>query len=94
MVEDMFPILMKTPGFYTVNPTCNYSNGLDITVDKTLVVCDYGHTALADTLYNLIDHYIPSEISEGNDRREINPFTSPSGNIILDPLVNHHNSSR
>ena len=78
----------ETPGFYTVTLHVTNSNGLDITVDKTLVVCDYGHTALADTIYNLIDHYIPSEISEGMTREDKSIYIT-KWQYYIGPLVNH-----
>ena len=78
----------ETPGFYTVTLHVTNSNGLDITVDKTLVVCDYGHTALADTIYNLIDHYIPSEISDGMTREDKSIYIT-KWQYYIGPLVNH-----
>lgn len=78
----------ETPGFYTVTLHVTNSNGLDITVDKTLVVCDYGHTALADTIYNLINHYIPSEISEGMTREDKSIYIT-KWQYYIGPLVNH-----
>lgn len=78
----------ETPGFYTVTLHVTNSAGLDLTVDKTLVVCDYGHTALADTIYNLIDYYIPSEISDGMTREEKSIYIT-KWQYYIGPLVNH-----
>ena len=33
-------------------------------VSYTHLVCNYGHTTLQDTIYNLIDRYIPKELHE------------------------------
>lgn len=78
----------ETPGFYTVTLHVTNSVGLDLTIDKTVVVCDYGHTTLSDTIYNLIDYYIPSEISDGMSREEKSMYIT-KWQYYIGPLVNH-----
>lgn len=78
----------ETPGFYTVTLRVTNSSGLDLVVEKTLVVCDYGHTTLSDTIYNLIDYYIPSEINQTMSREEKSIYIT-KWQYYIGPLVNH-----
>lgn len=78
----------ETPGFYTVTLHVTNSNGLDITVDKSIVICDYGHTVLTDSIYNLIDNYIPEELSSGMTREDKAIYIT-KWQYYIGPLVNH-----
>lgn len=78
----------ETPGFYTVTLHVTNSEGLDISVDRTLVICDYGHTVLSDSIYNLIDRYIPEEISKGMTREDKSIYIT-KWQYYIGPLVNH-----
>ena len=75
-------------GFYTVTLHVTNSQGLDQTITHTVVVCDYGHSTLSDSIYNLIDYYIPSEITAKMSREEKSVYITKWQQYI-GPLVNH-----
>ena len=75
-------------GFYTVTMHATNSSGMDITVSRNIVVCDFGHTTLSDSIYNLIDNYIPEEISEGMTDDEKHLYID-KWQFYIGPLVNH-----
>lgn len=79
----------EAPGFYTVTLTVTNSSGLNLTVDRTIVVCNYGHTTLTDSIYNLIDNYIPSEIIQSGMSREEKSLYITKWQYYVGPLVNH-----
>lgn len=78
----------KSAGFYTVTLHVTSSTGLDEVIQKTVVICDYGHTTLSDSIYVLIDNYIPSEITEGMTREEKAIYIQ-KWQYYIGPLVNH-----
>lgn len=75
-------------GFYTVTMHVTNSLGLDVTVTRNIVVCDYGHTTLSDSIYNLIDRYIPEEISDGMSDDDKHVYID-KWQFYIGPLVNH-----
>lgn len=75
-------------GFYDVTLHVTNSNGLDLTSTRTVVVCDYGHTTLQDSIYTLIDNYIPEELSDGMTTEEKATFIT-KWQLYIFPLVNH-----
>lgn len=78
----------EAPGFYTVTVHVTNSSGLDITFSKNIIVCNYGHTVLTDSIYNLIDHYIPEELSGKMSREDKDMYIS-KWQFYIGPLVNH-----
>lgn len=75
-------------GFYTVTLTVSDSSGLNETIQKTIVICDYAHTTLPDSIYNLIDNYLPKEIAEELTQEEKALFIQ-KWQLYIGPLVTH-----
>lgn len=75
-------------GFYTVTMHVTNSTGLDIEVSHPVVVCDFGHTTLSDSIYNLIDNYIPHELSDNMTDAEKRIYID-KWQLYIGPLVNH-----
>lgn len=74
----------STPGIYTV--VCKVAGKYEIV--KNLVISDKVKTHLSDTIYNLIDSYIPSDfgVTMGDEDKSlyINKWQ-----LYIQPLVNH-----
>ena len=75
-------------GFYTVTMHVTNSQGLDVTVQHTVVVCDFGHTTLSDSIYNLINNYIPKELSDEMTDEDKRLYID-KWQLYIGPLVNH-----
>ena len=75
-------------GFYDVTLHVTNSDGLDLTCTRTVVVCNYGHTTLQDTIYNLIDRYIPKELHESMTIEDKTAYIT-KWQLYIFPLVNH-----
>ena len=75
-------------GFYDVTLHVTNSEGLDLTCTRTVVVCNYGHTTLQDTIYNLIDRYIPKELHESMTIEDKTAYIT-KWQLYIFPLVNH-----
>mgnify|MGYP001388195638 FL=1 len=75
-------------GFYDVTLHVTNSEGLDLTCTRTVVVCNYGHTTLQDTIYNLIDRYIPKELHENMTIEDKTAYIT-KWQLYIFPLVNH-----
>lgn len=76
------------PGFYTVTLQAETSDGTyNQEVQKLIVLSDIVHTHLTDSIYNLINEYIPHELSDPmtNDQKAlyINKWQ-----LYIHPLVN------
>lgn len=78
----------ENAGFYTITMHVTSSTGLDITISHNVVVCDFGHTTLSDSIYNLINNLIPSELSNGMTDEE-KRFYINKWQLYIGPLVNH-----
>ena len=75
-------------GFYTVVLNITDSSGLNITSSKQVIVNIDSNTNLSDSIYNLINHYIPSEISKGMTLQEKELYIN-KWQLYIQPLVNH-----
>lgn len=75
-------------GFYVVTLNVTNSEGLNLSASRTLVVNVDSKTTLTDSIYNLIDFYIPSEISEKMSSEEKAMYIT-KWQLYIQPLVNH-----
>lgn len=78
----------ETSGFYQVTLHVTDSKGLDESVTKTVVICDYGFNTLPDSIYNLIDNYIPKEIYDKLTPDDKAMYIQ-KWQLYIGPLVNH-----
>lgn len=77
------------PGFYTVTLNIKTSDGvIDESVEHEIMVTDKAKTSLPASIYDLIDNYVPEELSESftfdQKRIHINKWQ-----LYIQPLVNH-----
>lgn len=80
----------EKPGFYTVTLTVtNSSEKLNETVAKQIIVTDKAKTHLSDSIYNLIDKYIPTEIFKDGMTNEDKEVYINKWQLYIQPLVNH-----
>ena len=81
-------------GFYTVALNITNSEGLNLNATKTIIVNTESKTTLTDSIYNLINYYIPSEISDGMSSEEkamyITPYSLGSSKYIFRLLTSQH----
>ena len=75
-------------GFYTVALNITNSEGLNLNATKTIIVNTESKTTLTDSIYNLINYYIPSEISDGMSSEEKAMYIT-KWQLYIQPLVNH-----
>ena len=64
------------------------SEGLNLNATKTVIVNTESKTTLTDSIYNLINYYIPSEISDGMSSEEKAMYIT-KWQLYIQPLVNH-----
>ena len=89
------PSTLKNPthaysenGFYTVTLEVNDPNtGYHKTSSRTVIVSDIVKTHLPDSIYNLVDNYIPQEIVQGMSFEQKNVYIN-KWQLYLQPLVN------
>lgn len=80
----------EKPGFYPVTVSYNnLQNGELVSYSKILVVNNLSKTSLLGSIYELIDHYIPSEISSEMSLDEKAVYIN-KWQLYLGPLVNHN----
>lgn len=78
-------------GFYNVTLTVTNSQGLNESVTRMLPITDKVQTHLSDSIYNLIDHYIPQAIfndGEGMTQDDKAVYIT-KWQLYIQPLVNH-----
>ena len=75
-------------GFYTVALNITNSEGLNLNATKIVIVNTESKTTLTDSIYNLINYYIPSEISDGMSSEEKAMYIT-KWQLYIQPLVNH-----
>lgn len=79
----------KTAGFYYV--TVSYvdpDTGKTVSYSKTIIVNDKAHTSLTGSIYELIDYYLPKELSIEMSLEEKQVYIH-KWQLYLGPLVNH-----
>lgn len=89
------PSTLKNPshtyaenGFYTVTLEVNDPNtGYHKTSSRTVIVSDIVKTHLPDSIYNLVDNYIPKEITKGMSFEQKNVYIN-KWQLYIQPLVN------
>lgn len=89
------PSALKNPshtysenGFYTVTLEVNDPNtGYHKTSSRTVIVSDIVKTHLPDSIYNLVDNYIPQEIIQGMSFEQKNVYIN-KWQLYIQPLVN------
>ena len=64
------------------------SEGLNLNATKIVIVNTESKTTLTDSIYNLINYYIPSEISDGMSSEEKAMYIT-KWQLYIQPLVNH-----
>lgn len=75
-------------GFYTVALNITNSDGLNLSATKLVIVNTEAVTTLTDSIYNLINYFIPSEISDGMTIEEKEMYIT-KWQLYIQPLVNH-----
>ena len=75
-------------GFYTVALNITNSDGLNLSATKLVIVNTEAVTTLTDSIYNLINYFIPSEISDGITIEEKEMYIT-KWQLYIQPLVNH-----
>ena len=75
-------------GFYTVALNITDSDGLNLSATKHIIVNTEAVTTLTDSIYNLINYFIPSEISDGMTMKEKEMYIT-KWQLYIQPLVNH-----
>lgn len=78
----------EKPGFYQVTLTVTDSSGFNSTVSKTVIVTTKSKTHLTDSIYVLIDNYIPSVIGDGLTMEDKAMYIN-KWQLYIGPLVNH-----
>lgn len=89
------PSTLKNPshtyqenGFYTVTLEVNDPNtGYHKTSSRTVIVSDIVKTHLPDSIYNLVNNYIPKEITDGMSFEQKNVYIN-KWQLYIQPLVN------
>lgn len=89
------PSALKNPshtyadnGFYTVTLEVNDPNtGYHKTSSRTVIVSDIVKTHLPDSIYNLVNNYIPQEITQGMSFEQKNVYIN-KWQLYIQPLVN------
>lgn len=89
------PSTLKNPshtyaenGFYTVTLEVNDPNtGYHKTSSRTVIVSDIVKTHLPDSIYNLVNNYIPKEITQGMSFEQKNVYIN-KWQLYIQPLVN------
>lgn len=89
------PSALKNPshtysenGFYTVTLEVDDPNtGYHKTSSRTVIVSDIVKTHLPDSIYNLVDNYIPQEIVQGMSFEQKNVYIN-KWQLYIQPLVN------
>lgn len=89
------PSTLKNPthiysekGFYTVTLNVDDPNtGYHKTSSRTVIVSDVVKTTLPDSIYNLVDNYIPKEIIKGMSFEQKNVYIN-KWQLYIQPLVN------
>lgn len=89
------PSTLKNPthtysenGFYTVTLEVNdHNTGYHKTSSRTVIVSDIVKTHLPDSIYNLVDNYIPQEIIQGMSFEQKNVYIN-KWQLYIQPLVN------
>lgn len=89
------PSTLKNPshtyaenGFYTVTLEVNDPNtGYHKTSSRTVIVSDIVKTHLPDSIYNLVNNYIPQEITQGMSFEQKNVYIN-KWQLYIQPLVN------
>lgn len=89
------PSTLKNPthiysekGFYTVKLNVDDPNtGYHKTSSRTVIVSDVVKTTLPDSIYNLVDNYIPKEIINGMSFEQKNVYIN-KWQLYIQPLVN------
>lgn len=79
----------EKPGFYPV--TVSYvdpTTGETISYSKTIIVNNLTHTSLTGSIYELIDYYLPKELSVDMSLDEKQVYIS-KWQLYIGPLVNH-----
>lgn len=76
-------------GFYPVTLTITSSDGsVDLSATKVVLVNILANTNLSNSIYVLIDKYIPSEINQGMTLEDKKIFIN-KWQLYIGPLVNH-----
>lgn len=75
-------------GFYSVTCTITNSQGLNESVVKNIAVTDKVKTHLQDSIYNLIDYYIPKEFNQDMTVEDKQLYIN-KWQLYIQPLVNH-----
>lgn len=77
----------EKPGFYTVTLTIESPDGKSKSCQRLLILTEFVKTHLTDSIYNLINEYIPHELSEEmtNDQKDL--FIN-KWQLYIGPLVN------
>lgn len=78
----------EKPGFYSVTLTVTNSSGLNENVVKTVIVTDKVKTHLQDSIYKLIDYYIPTEFNQDMTMEDKELYIN-KWQLYIQPLVNH-----
>lgn len=78
----------ENSGFYPVTLKITNTDGLDLSVTKTVAVNIKAQTTLSDSIYNIINHYIPSELSLSMSSEEKALYIT-KWQLYIQPLVNH-----
>lgn len=78
----------EKPGFYSVTLTVTNSKGLNRTAVQTVIVTDRVKTHLQDSIYNLIDYYIPEEFNQNMSHEDKQLYIN-KWQLYIQPLVNH-----
>ena len=78
----------EKPGFYSVTLTVTNSNGYNESVSKQIIVTDKVKTHLSDSIYNLIDYYIPTELNQEMTPEDKELYIN-KWQLYIQPLVNH-----
>ena len=81
--------IYEASGYYTVTLKLISTDGSIVaTRDKLVIVSEYSHTHLTGSIYNLIDKYIPSNLSLEMTQEEKEVYIN-KWQLYIQPLVNH-----
>lgn len=84
-------VVYENEGFYLVSLQIippSTSGEVSITVEETLGISKRGYTTLSDSIYNLINHYIPDDLLKYITRSDKKVYIE-KWQLYLQPIVNH-----
>lgn len=82
------PITYENQGFYNISLKITTPNGESLTANDSVGISDSGYPTLPDTIYNIIELYIPDNLIKYITQKDKRVYIE-KWQLYIQPLVNH-----